>query len=214
MLFSGKRKFITIPILGIIGLVYLPITLGIIAIWFSYKKINNESVRLLTIIILGLFTIIFGTRWVVAIFSPSSSTKENTPVSTQEVEGERATPTVFQPPTPTPTLTPTPTPSAEPTIMSTSTPYPTIKPTSTSKPTVKTTSTSDPTPIPTPTQAQTSNTGNQYYSPPASSGRYTCNCQKTCGNMSSCEEAYFQLNTCGCQARDGDNDGVPCESIC
>lgn len=43
---------------------------------------------------------------------------------------------------------------------------------------------------------------------------YTCNCSKTCGAMSSCQEAYFQLNTCGCRKRDGNNDGVPCESIC
>ena len=43
---------------------------------------------------------------------------------------------------------------------------------------------------------------------------YTCNCSKTCGAMSSCREAYFQLNNCGCRRRDGNNDGVPCESIC
>ena len=46
------------------------------------------------------------------------------------------------------------------------------------------------------------------------SSSYGCSCSKTCSNMSSCEEAYFQLNTCGCSARDRDNDGVPCESIC
>jgi len=43
---------------------------------------------------------------------------------------------------------------------------------------------------------------------------YTCNCSKTCPNMSSCEEAYFQLIDCGCSIRDGDDDGVPCENIC
>jgi len=43
---------------------------------------------------------------------------------------------------------------------------------------------------------------------------YICNCSKTCSQMSSCEEAYFQLNDCDCSRRDGDNDGVPCESIC
>ena len=43
---------------------------------------------------------------------------------------------------------------------------------------------------------------------------YSCNCSKTCGAMSSCQEAYYQLNNCGCGRRDGDNDGVPCESIC
>jgi hypothetical protein len=48
----------------------------------------------------------------------------------------------------------------------------------------------------------------------SSSGSYICNCSKTCGEMVSCDEAYYQLNTCGCSRRDGDNDGVPCESIC
>lgn len=43
--------------------------------------------------------------------------------------------------------------------------------------------------------------------------QYTCNCSKTCGSMT-CNEAYFQLNTCGCSQRDSDHDGVPCESVC
>ena len=54
--------------------------------------------------------------------------------------------------------------------------------------------------------------GGQQSPPPTSSG-YTYNCSKTCGAMASCEEAYFQLQ-CGCSQRDGDSDGVPCESIC
>ncbi len=43
---------------------------------------------------------------------------------------------------------------------------------------------------------------------------FACNCSKTCEQMTSCTEAYYQLNTCGCSKRDGDHDGVPCESIC
>jgi len=49
---------------------------------------------------------------------------------------------------------------------------------------------------------------------PSPGPSYVCDCSKTCPEMSSCEEAYYQLNTCGCSQRDGDNDGVPCESIC
>lgn len=45
-------------------------------------------------------------------------------------------------------------------------------------------------------------------------GSYSCNCSKSCDAMASCEEAYFQLNQCGCSKRDGDGDGIPCESIC
>lgn len=43
--------------------------------------------------------------------------------------------------------------------------------------------------------------------------RYTCNCSKTCPNMT-CTEAYYQLEECGCTARDGDGDGIPCEAQC
>lgn len=50
--------------------------------------------------------------------------------------------------------------------------------------------------------------------PPAqSSNQYTCDCSKTCSNMS-CQEAYFQLQVCGCSRRDGDGDGIPCEAQC
>ncbi len=45
-------------------------------------------------------------------------------------------------------------------------------------------------------------------------GSYSCNCSRNCDAIASCEEAYFQLNQCGCSKRDGDSDGVPCESIC
>lgn len=38
--------------------------------------------------------------------------------------------------------------------------------------------------------------------------------KKLCSKMSSCEEAYHQLNVCGYQRLDRDKDGVPCESIC
>ncbi|MBP7875931.1 thermonuclease family protein [Candidatus Woesebacteria bacterium] len=49
---------------------------------------------------------------------------------------------------------------------------------------------------------------------PTTTDSYSCNCKKTCTQMSSCDEAYYQLNTCGCSVRDGDDDGVPCETIC
>lgn len=56
-------------------------------------------------------------------------------------------------------------------------------------------------------QVETNTTTNQ-------STSFVCNCSKTCTQITSCEEAYFQLNNCGCQARDGDKDGVPCENLC
>lgn len=45
-------------------------------------------------------------------------------------------------------------------------------------------------------------------------GKFTCDCSKACTKIATCDEAYFQLNQCGCQARDADKDGVPCESLC
>ncbi len=42
---------------------------------------------------------------------------------------------------------------------------------------------------------------------------YDC-LNKTCGQMSSCEEAVYKLNVCGHSQRDANNDGVPCESLC
>lgn len=48
----------------------------------------------------------------------------------------------------------------------------------------------------------------------SNNGSYVCNCSKSCTAISSCEEAYYQLNICGCSIRDGDKDGVPCESLC
>ena len=47
-----------------------------------------------------------------------------------------------------------------------------------------------------------------------SDNSFVCDCDKTCSMISSCEEAYFQLNYCGCQMRDSDGDGIPCEAIC
>lgn len=42
---------------------------------------------------------------------------------------------------------------------------------------------------------------------------FSCS-KKTCSLMTSCEEAYYQLNTCWFWALDRDKDWVPCESIC
>jgi len=47
-----------------------------------------------------------------------------------------------------------------------------------------------------------------------SDSKFSCSPKKTCGQMSSCEEAYYHLNVCGNKSLDRDKDGVPCESIC
>ena len=39
-------------------------------------------------------------------------------------------------------------------------------------------------------------------------------CGRTCTQVSSCREAVYQWCVCGYRRADGDNDGVPCESVC
>ena len=46
------------------------------------------------------------------------------------------------------------------------------------------------------------------------SGGFTCSGKTKCGQMTSCVEANFYLNTCGVSRLDGDRDGVPCETLC
>jgi endonuclease YncB( thermonuclease family) len=51
--------------------------------------------------------------------------------------------------------------------------------------------------------------------PPANTSRaFECNCNLTCSQISSCDEAYYQLNSCGCNRLDGNNDGIPCTNLC
>jgi endonuclease YncB( thermonuclease family) len=47
-----------------------------------------------------------------------------------------------------------------------------------------------------------------------SGGGFSCDGKSKCGDMSSCAEAKFYLNSCGVRRLDRDNDGIPCESIC
>jgi len=42
----------------------------------------------------------------------------------------------------------------------------------------------------------------------------TCGSKRYCGEMSSCEEAMYYLNSCGSSRLDGYGDGIPCESLC
>jgi hypothetical protein len=48
----------------------------------------------------------------------------------------------------------------------------------------------------------------------ASPAGFSCAGKHLCRQMQSCEEARFYLETCGVASLDGDNDGVPCETIC
>ncbi len=43
---------------------------------------------------------------------------------------------------------------------------------------------------------------------------FTCGTKTYCREMVSCGEAMFYLRSCGLSRLDGDNDGIPCESLC
>ena len=94
-----------------------------------------------------------------------------------------------------------------------STEFPTASSPTTTQPTSTNTSTT-PTQTNTSTPTTTTPTTNTSTTPTQPTTTYSCDCSKACGAMSSCEEAYYQLDTCGCSKRDNDGDGVPCETIC
>lgn len=45
-------------------------------------------------------------------------------------------------------------------------------------------------------------------------GAFACGGKRTCGQMTSCAEARFHLETCGVKSLDGDRDGRPCNALC
>ena len=96
-----------------------------------------------------------------------------------------------------PTLTPTPQLQKQPSA----------SPTTAVKPVIKQAA-----PVPTTVSVQPTSVPLSF--PNQKSGDYVCDCQKTCPQMSSCAEAQYQLNVCGCRARDGDDDGVACDTDC
>jgi len=104
-----------------------------------------------------------------------------------------------------------PSPSSAPTSSSSPTPTPSPRPQATPNPTLRPTVKSTTIPVQTSTPAPEIRT---LVSDQKTSSNFSCNCSKACTQISSCEEAYFQLNNCGCNKRDGDNDGVPCEELC
>ncbi len=153
------------------------------------KKLLLLIAALLFITFIGQSLTLDSTKVIPVVPTPTA-----TPAPTKSVEGVSTAPTT----TPTPTLEPTNTP--------TPTPKPTSTPTPTPKPTLIPIYRVISTPTPTPVYIQ-----KQYIPLQQSSGSYTCDCGKTCTEISSCAEAQYQLNTCGCSVRDNDHDGIACD---
>lgn len=143
--------------------------------------------------------------------SPETSPSPSSEVASPSPEAVSASPSLTPQPSPSaspsPTLvvshSPTPTQSAKPSPIPTKPPSP--------SPTLP------PTQKPTPTQPPATMQAVSKKAEPTvqpQSNSYDCNCSKTCPNMSSCAEAQYQLNVCGCGQRDADNDGIACDADC
>lgn len=170
----------------VFALIALPISLikpNIFAKFFAATRVKNAMI--LGIIILVSFIGI-------AITAPeptknSSEVKEiaEPAVNSQEI---KANPTQSQIEALTPAPTETPTPTLTPTKAPTAVPIkfaPILTPTPMSIVPIESTESTD---------------------------SFACNCSKTCKQISSCAEAQYLLNSCGCGARDGDDDGIACDS--
>ena len=213
-----KHKKIIIPIAVFLGLLLWPLAIGMLIAWLIYKYIEHKKFKYAFIAVMLVSTFLINTVWTKTLFSPSSY-KNPSPSSSEETKGIQTSVVNSSPTsTPTPTLTLTPTPSPTPT----STPLPTPSPSPAKsievkvdvvtppKPAVAVTAITTTQPVQqiqqsqpvVPQQAPAINTG----------GSYTCDCSKTCPEISSCAEAQYQLNSCGCRQRDADHDGIACDS--
>ncbi len=55
---------------------------------------------------------------------------------------------------------------------------------------------------------------NRPYSAAPTEQSFSCNCRKKCGEIRSCAEAFYQWLNCGCEDRDKNSDGIPCNERC
>lgn len=98
-LFSGKKKIITIPLFFGLLITFLPISIGLGLIWLIVKKVNNQKVKKILLVIISFFTLLFGGIWIYAISQPTQPKTEEkiiiTPSPTQTTT-EELTPTQGQ----------------------------------------------------------------------------------------------------------------------
>ncbi|MDO8269124.1 MAG: hypothetical protein Q7T54_00445 [Candidatus Levybacteria bacterium] len=177
----------------VIALIALPISIikpQIFSRFFNATRTKNAM------ILGGILSVLFVLIAITAPTPTKDSTNANDTDSMQPTKSVDANPTqtTIEDLTPAPTETPTPTPTEVPTPIPTKIVKPTAEPT---KKIVYPTSTPIPV-VQAPAVIETS-------------GGYSCNCSKTCPQISSCDEAQYLLNECGCGARDGDDDGIACD---
>jgi len=81
--FADKRKFVTIPIVFIIGFMFLPFLVGGGLAYLAYRKIGDVKTRNIAIAIITLITLPLGSAWFIGGIN-SSNTSKNV-VNQQEI---------------------------------------------------------------------------------------------------------------------------------
>ncbi len=71
-LFSGKRKFLTIPAVGILAFSLLPFALGMGGGYFVYKKVGNHKVKYGVLTAIAILTLFTGSAWIAGLTSDTS----------------------------------------------------------------------------------------------------------------------------------------------
>lgn len=85
-LFSGKKKYITLPLAVIVGLAFLPFAIGALLAWLVNKKVSNKKIKYASFAVIGIFVLFFGSAWAAGMSSPSETKpqpenrQETTPV--------------------------------------------------------------------------------------------------------------------------------------
>lgn len=201
--FWGKSKWAKLLIIFLFLFLW-PFVVGLL-FYLPANKIKNPALRWVVLSPIIFFTLFFGGVWTAGMYesftSPYSGEKvlsdenefvpSSIPIITKNEENVFVTQTVFPTPEPTTTLTPT------------------LEPTLTPTPTKILTST------PTPTATITPTVYIVPANPPILSGDggWVCDCSLTCArDITSCVQAQYLLNVCGCSRRDGDGDGIACDS--
>ena len=117
-LFEGKRKLISIPVIGILSLAFFPIAIGLGLGWLVYKKVGSPKLKYSILTVISLLTLFFGSAWVSAMNSPSKIEKKQEqviqviPTPTTEVQTQTLGAETIKEPSPIATTTPKPTESS------------------------------------------------------------------------------------------------------
>ncbi|HZJ18358.1 MAG TPA: thermonuclease family protein [Patescibacteria group bacterium] len=74
-LFRGKKKFLTISVITLIGLFFLPITILVLMGWLIYSKVSNKKIKILSLAVVGVLVLLFCSAYVSAFTNPTPSIK-------------------------------------------------------------------------------------------------------------------------------------------